>query len=349
VGEDVVRFFEAHPGTGINDLRAAVTALNAPTYQAYDAARRQVAELVDAGVLEICGEVPLESVDLRFERVARCDVCGQASATHPIVFWKYGTPVVRCASCGLLYANPRWKAEHLFGRYTSEYWSHYSETVHGSADAHHSATVRQTYYLAAFERELGQPGRLLDVGCATGEFLALAGRRGWRVAGVESSPAAAEAARAASGADVHAGTLDTAPFSDASFDAITLFEVIEHLQSPRTYVETIARLLRPGGVFALSTPNIRSVAYWLLGRDWSAIGPNDHLFYFSPSTLTRLLRAHGFSILELRSERTNAAVWKEALPAGASEAVAETLARWTAPLVARLRVGDGLYAIARRT
>ena len=69
--------------------------------------------------------MPLPEVDLRYEPVAACAVCQAPSAQHPIVLWKFNTPVVRCDTCGLLYANPRWKDEHLFGSYDPEYWAGY--------------------------------------------------------------------------------------------------------------------------------------------------------------------------------------------------------------------------------
>lgn len=330
-------------------LRRDIPALGEPTYEAYDHVRRQVADLVDQGVLAVCGEVPLEAVDLRYERVPQCDLCGATTGHHPVTLWKYGTPVVRCTTCGLLYANPRWKAEHLFGRYTHDYWAHYSDTVHGTSATREAAAIRQAYYLSTFERALGTAGTLLDVGCATGEFLAAARSRGWRVYGVESSPQAADAARRSTSAEIHTGTLDSAPFADGAFDAITMFEVIEHLQSPRSYIEIIARLLRPGGVFALSTPNIRSIAFWLLGRHWHVIGPNDHLYYFSPSTLRRLLTAHGFSIHEMRSELTNAAVWQQALRFGFLAPLGKVLAGMSTPLVTRFMLGDGLSVLGQLT
>ena len=345
---EIVRYLLDHAGAGMTELRTCIPALGEPTYEAYQHARDQVARLVEAGVLEVCGEVPLEEVDPRYERVPACAVCGAPSSSHPVLFWKYNTPVVRCTTCGLLYANPRWRAEYLFGRYTDDYWELYKDRLQNRQSYVEHEQGRTDHYLWTIEHGFST-GRLLDVGCATGEFLAATQARGWQAYGVETSPASAQIARELTGAQIHTGTLDTAPFEQGSFDVITMFEVIEHLQSPRSYIEIISRLLRPGGLLAISTPNIRSVSYRLLGRDWDVVGPNDHLYYFSPRTLQRLLADHGFAIHTMYAKGTDPAVWKQALRFRALQPLASPLARLTAPLVARFMQGDQIYLVATLT
>src|SRR5438876_12334195 len=118
--------------------------------------------------------MPLEEVDFRYERLSYCDLCGAPSSGHPILFWKYNTPVVRCTTCGLLYANPRWKAEHLFARYTEEYWELYTRKRVGATPLDQDAAhERQAFYLWKLEPAFLN-GRLLDIGCATGDFLSAA-------------------------------------------------------------------------------------------------------------------------------------------------------------------------------
>lgn len=337
-------YVAAHPGATLNDLLTYIPNLSGVTYAE---ARARLVALVAAGHLIVSGQVPLEELDLRYERVARCEVCGAPAADHPIILWKNNTPVVRCTRCGLLYANPRWKATYLFGRYTPEYWTHYAKKIQASAVDPVANQLRWSLPLNSIAAAR-QTGCLLDVGCASGEFLLAAQARHWDVYGVESSAGAADQARRLTGATIHSGTLDTAPYAAGMFDAITLWDVIEHLQSPRAYVRQIAQLLRPGGVLALTTPNIRSLAFALLGQTWEIIGPNDHLYYFAPRTLARLLRDAGFAIHKMHTLRDSATSWRQWIRYAPLKTLAVPLDRLTRPAVDRFLWGEELYVIARR-
>jgi hypothetical protein len=138
----VAAYVRDHPGAHMNDLRTYVPPLGE---WSYSQAREVVVRLVDLGVLEPSGQVPLEELDLRYERVPVCDLCGSPSAGHRVVLWKHNTPVVRCSGCGLLYANPRWKAEHLFGRYDPGYWQHYSDKLNTEVEQSEGAPRWKPY------------------------------------------------------------------------------------------------------------------------------------------------------------------------------------------------------------
>lgn len=341
---EIAAYVQAHPGAGVNDLRTHVSALD---NWSYDKVRALLVRLVEKGVLALDGHLPLESVDLRYERVPACDLCGSPSSGHSIVLWKHNTPVVRCRQCGLLYANPRWQAEHLFGRYTDVYWAHYADKVRHTALDPTTNQARWDPYLATLELARST-GRLLDVGCASGEFLLAAQARGWEVYGLETSPLGAELARQRTGAEIYVGTLDTAPYEEGWFDVITLWDVIEHVQSPSSYVGLITRLVRQGGMFALTTPNIRSMAYKLLGRNWEVVGPNDHIYYFSPRTLTRLLKTNSFDVHVMHTTAVEAATWRAWLRHPIPQKLAPSLRTVTLPITNRLLLGDELYVVARR-
>jgi 2-polyprenyl-3-methyl-5-hydroxy-6-metoxy-1,4-benzoquinol methylase len=343
---DILAYLLAHPNSELNDLRTYVPSLGEVGYEPYSWARNAVADMVDQGILEISGEVPLEHVDPRYERVEKCDLCGSPSADHPVLFWKHNTPVVRCTCCGLVYANPRWKAEHLFGRYTPDYWELYSDKIRSTAidPARNQAVYAPPLnYLEMVRRN----GRVLDVGCASGEFLAAAGGRGWELYGVEPSPIGAALAERVPGAVIHTGTLDTAPWPDGYFDGVAFFEVIEHLQSPRAYIAMIGRLLHPGGMLVMSTPNIHSLAYYMLGRNWEVVGPNDHLYYFSPRTLVRLLRSCGFAIQHIHTMTTNAETWRRWLEPSGMRNVASAMRALPSVVWKRWLLGDTIFVVAR--
>jgi SAM-dependent methyltransferase len=134
-------------------------------------------------------------------------------------------------------------------------------------------------------------GRLLDFGCAAGYFLQIAQHDGWHIAGVELSRAMAEQASQMLDVPI-ATTLDDLP--PGQFDAITLWEVIEHMPDPLAVLRQLCARLRPGGVLMLSTPN---TGHWQAVRApelWRSYRPPSHLIYFTAATLEETLRTAGF-------------------------------------------------------
>jgi SAM-dependent methyltransferase len=150
---------------------------------------------------------------------------------------------------------------------------------------------------AARSGEGGQP-RALDVGCATGALLAALRDRGWEATGVEICAPAAAYGRERYGLDIRACDLASAGFPDASFELVHASHLIEHLNDPAAFLGEAARLLAPGGLLALTTPNVDGFQARLLGARWrSAI--YDHLYLFSARTLTELLASRGFEVERL--------------------------------------------------
>jgi len=135
----------------------------------------------------------------------------------------------------------------------------------------------------------------LDVGCAMGSMLEEAKAAGWDPAGVETSEFAARYAAEHTGCPVYAGTLQKAAFPSESFDVVTLMDVIEHVPYPVDLMGEIYRVLRPGGVVFIVTPNFASLFVRLYGRTAYGVWPEHHVVYFQPSTMERLLRDVGFA------------------------------------------------------
>ena len=144
-------------------------------------------------------------------------------------------------------------------------------------------------------------GRLLDVGCGNGIFLATMKELGWEVAGVEPDRQAARVAREQFGLNVHVGTLEEAGFADGTFDAITMSHVVEHLADPISALRECWRVLRKGGRLVVTTPNIESLGHRLYGKAWIGLDPPRHLFLFSPPTLRTCIERSGLQVLELRT------------------------------------------------
>jgi SAM-dependent methyltransferase len=196
-------------------------------------------------------------------------------------------PIVRCRHCGLVYINPRPNSSDVLDDYGEVVDELYVLEREGRV-----LTFRR--HLRPLEHIVGPPNgkRLLDVGCHVGVFVDVAQQRGWDAWGVEPSRWATEQARA-QGLRVVNGTLATSGFEDASFDVITMWDVIEHVPDPRAELRQAHRLLKPGGAVVIHTIDIESPFARIMGHRWPWL-MEMHLYYFSPRTLRRMLEEVGF-------------------------------------------------------
>lgn len=198
--------------------------------------------------------------------------------------------IVECCHCGLVYANPRWPSDFVLGAYSAVEDETYVEERLGR-----ELTFR--HHLRRMERVIGPAAgrRLLDVGAYIGVFVEVAAAAGWQAQGVEPSAwAAAEARRR--GLDVTVGTLETVELPAASFDVVTLWDVIEHVVDPAAELERARRLLQPGGWLVIHTMDIDAPVARLMGRRWPWL-MDMHLYYFSGRTLGRMLADHGYEVV----------------------------------------------------
>jgi SAM-dependent methyltransferase len=162
-------------------------------------------------------------------------------------------------------------------------------------------------------------GRLLDVGCGTGNGLEFFSDLGWHVTGVEMSPYAASMARRHLGCDVLVGEFEEVPLGDESFDVVRFSHNLEHLASPRKALEKARRVLRPAGLLWIEVPNVASIERRLFGRHWFCWDLPRHLYHFTPETLERLLASTGFRPVKIKCDgRVNFFV----------ESLSNVLARW---------------------
>ena len=184
---------------------------------------------------------------------------------------RYALPayrVVRCDGCALLYNRDFPEPEALAETFSE----HYYRTVQREAFAHIGNGHRRDASQRIYETGLSltpapRPGsRLLDVGCAFGAFLEMAAARGWSTSGVEISPYSSRYARER-GLDVFTGDVSTAPHEAASFDVVTLWDVIEHVRNVRGTLACARTLLKAGGHVIVTTDNFGG----LIGRVASTI------------------------------------------------------------------------------
>jgi 2-polyprenyl-3-methyl-5-hydroxy-6-metoxy-1,4-benzoquinol methylase len=223
--------------------------------------------------------------------------------------------VVECPACEYGVTDPQLSNEELgpyydaVGYYESYYEHAGAEAgnpLHRLRAAHRRRSAAKRYRRPPFELEGVTPGRVLDVGCGSGELLADLARRGWEPYGVDPS-AAATAAAARRGAQVHQGTLEDQPWEPQSFQLITMQHALEHIVDPITALRQARALLAPGGLLAIEVPNWACWQRRILFRNrWSALDLPRHQQHFSPRALKRATELLDLEVREVGTSSTAA-------------------------------------------
>lgn len=233
-----------------------------------------------------------------------CEICRVASAS--LIFVKKGYRLVRCSECGLVYVENRPSEQQLSELYNSD--SYHAELTDDSSPAslwHKRAAAKHLQFVRRYK----QSGRVLDIGCSAGFFLRSAREHGWETFGVDRNVRSVQYAKENCGLNVTCGTLEEVGFPAGFFDVVTLWDVVEHLESPISTLRQIGGYLKDDGILILETPNIDGLFPQLsypVGRlmnYWPHPTPPGHLFQFSKKTIRLLLNESGFNPLAIEDGR----------------------------------------------
>lgn len=212
-------------------------------------------------------------------------------------------PLRRCPECGQLASQA--SAARYQETMTQFDQADFNQPVGRELERRNQVAGRRLRRIAALLGKSPQSIRLVDVGCSRGQFVAAAAALGFQAEGVEPAPQIAAAARAA-GLRVHQGLLEEQDFPDAAFDALTLFEVVEHLRQPLELLRECRRVLRPGGVLVISTGNTASWTVAAMRARWDYFDiarDGGHISFFNPASLRRLAQNSGFEIARIDTAR----------------------------------------------
>lgn len=211
--------------------------------------------------------------------------------------------LMRCPGCGQLLSQVTaahyWETMEQFDR------ADYNQPAPDALRRRFTVSRRRLRRIAGLLGKKPDEIRLLDVGCSRGLFVDAASRLGFQAEGVEPAPRIAAAAQAA-GLKVHAGLLEEQHFPEQSFDALTLFEVVEHLKDPRGLLAECRRILKPGGILLLSTGNAASWTVAAMGARWDYFHialDGGHISFFNPASIRRLAAACGFAVERIETAR----------------------------------------------
>jgi len=234
-----------------------------------------------------------------------CLLCGGDSTTP--MHEKAPFRIVRCTGCGFVYTLPRLPPEALYSMYQDDYWESDSAKDFGYTDyVADSELYRRTFRMrsALLRKHRPPPARILDIGCAAGFALEVLAEQGYEVRGVEiSARMAAESARRLGAEKVHQGPLTDDVFPGETFDIVTLWDVIEHVEDPVALLRQVRERLRPEGILLIETQNVASLFARLLGVNWQHYKFQEHLYHFDPKTIRVLLGKAGFELLERTARR----------------------------------------------
>ncbi len=277
---------------------------------------------------------------ITFAEPSACPVCDAEPHGQRFLFVKQQATFVRCQNCAFVFVNPRPSPEWLASRYDYYGREYFIEPAKLASD------FRSTRHDSELSLLNGAFGKLLDVGCATGSFVAAARAAGFDARGIDISTESTRYGREVLGLPLDVGDLYEQRYPTETFDWVTLWATLEHLPDPNRFLAEAARLLVPGGRLALSVPNYASFAQRILGRRDRYVGI-DHLNCFTVTTLQRLLKRHSFQVETVRTDRFSPVVFwqdlKGATPHGASQK--QQLADMT--VTDRFKYGRGVFAAAR--
>jgi 2-polyprenyl-3-methyl-5-hydroxy-6-metoxy-1,4-benzoquinol methylase len=282
--------------------------------------------------------------------------CSQCGAADPrFLFRKLNYDLVQCASCDLVYVRNPPNFSELVEIYSSVVGYH-DDILTPDSDEYQRMDDIARRHMAIVTR-YAKSGKLLDVGCSTGLFLHRAKQAGFDCGGVEFSLESAEFARRQFGMDVLHGDISTAAGRAGSYDMVTMFDVIEHVPDPSNDIRTVCDLLKPGGLFILSTPNIDglfprlSYPFAKMLDYWPHPEPPHHLFQFSVRTMAALLERNGFQTVKTHHTNIDLAysfgspkTW-QASPKMLAYAIVFAPTALIGPLINR---GDWFYMVGRK-
>jgi len=245
------------------------------------------------------------------EVLQNCPVCG-SEIFDPFIsgkdFFLTGESfqIVKCRNCGFRFTNPRPEAGEL-GKYyeSSEYISHSDNRQGLFAAAYQQVrkyTLGQKYALI---KKFHSNGEILDIGCATGQFLNFLSKHGWKTTGIEPDEKTRERAISEFGLQVFPEE-QLYVLRKSSFDVITMWHVLEHVSGLNDRLDQIRNLLKPDGTFIVAVPNSNSYDAKKYGIYWAGYDLPRHLYHFTKEDIKTLMEKYGFEIVKMYPMRFDA-------------------------------------------
>jgi 2-polyprenyl-3-methyl-5-hydroxy-6-metoxy-1,4-benzoquinol methylase len=231
----------------------------------------------------------------------QCNLCGSDRTSKKMDIQEYS--LLCCENCDFYFLDPIPTHQELEKLYSPGYYSSLDSNQLGYTNYKEDVdliilTAIQRYRLITSKIKPKSNFKLLDIGCAYGYYLDLARLYGWDVMGVELNPEAVREASEIFKLDIKPGRVHDHAFEDASFDLITCWDLVEHLQDPKAFFQENNRILKTGGSLVLTTPDISSLPSRVMGKRWMGYKTIEHIHFFSKETLSKYFEKTGFELKE---------------------------------------------------
>jgi SAM-dependent methyltransferase len=233
-----------------------------------------------------------------------CNLCG--SGRYERIGTELDFEIRNCTECGLVYVSPQPCADELPSFYAGMYADREAESIASRSLGHVEKHLRRIV-----QRHHPNGGRLLDIGCGYGRFLAGMQGPNWQLAGTEiSETAMTHVQETVSGAEIHHGLIEDVDFPEVSFDVITMIAVLEHVKDPKATLARVSKWLAPGGTLLVQVPYIAPFIRLKRLLPFAPVyfeAPR-HLYDFSPKTLPRYIREAGYDDIRIDIARPYSSV-----------------------------------------
>ncbi|MBD2201301.1 class I SAM-dependent methyltransferase [Calothrix sp. FACHB-1219] len=242
------------------------------------------------------------SSNIALKKVNNCPLCGTSHydkiyVTRDRHYNIQGSfTIVRCRECSLVFIDPMPTEEGLVKLYPDDYYSYQDFFAEKKSFLKDLIKKILLFNLGTKDPTFSAPGKILDIGCGSGNFLYSIREKGWDTYGVEVSLAGAKLGREAAGLKIFNGTLLEANFSNNYFDYIRSNHSFEHLVNPNEVLQEIYRILKPDGKLMIGVPNIDSLNAKIFKKYWWYLGAPIHPCNYSVKTLLAMLKKHNFVI-----------------------------------------------------
>lgn len=257
----------------------------------------------------------------------------------------------KCRHCGLVYQSTQPDEESIKKFYPEEYFNPQDPQGYRDFIARKDDVInyRLKSILELINIFLPSKGKLLEVGCAVGFFLEIAQTSGWEVQGVELATWAGQYAREKTKVNVTTGKLEDIKFPDSYFDAVVMIELIEHTQNPAIFLKEVYRILKPGGIILITTPNSKSIhaKIWQKKFQETFLIP-EHLFLFSIPTIQCILKLTNFKIIHLQTKTYLRRYYDYKVPDGLLRQIRKLCRKLMLGVINCLNLGEMLVVVANK-